>query len=60
MQQCYYVTGGTSFILIVVTTDMAAYQALTQRLFEENDSVNRFRSLIALDRVKTDAPLIIP
>ena len=35
---------------------MAAYQALTQRLFEENDSVNRFRSLIALDRVKTDAP----
>lgn len=60
VQQCYYVTGGTSFILIVVTTDMAAYQALTQRLFEENDSVNRFRSLIALDRVKTDAPLIIP
>ncbi|MCP6717875.1 Lrp/AsnC ligand binding domain-containing protein, partial [Klebsiella pneumoniae] len=54
VQQCYYVTGGTSFILIVVTTDMAAYQALTQRLFEENDSVNRFRSLIALDRVKTD------
>ncbi|MEG0817960.1 Leucine-responsive regulatory protein [compost metagenome] len=60
VQQCYYVTGGTSFILIVVTTDMAAYQALTQRLFEENDSVNRFRSLIALDRVKTDAALIIP
>ncbi|MNU47896.1 Leucine-responsive regulatory protein [compost metagenome] len=60
VQQCYYVTGGTSFILIVVTTDMTAYQALTQRLFEENDSVNRFRSLIALDRVKTDAPLIIP
>ena len=23
VQQCYYVTGGTSFILIVVTTDMA-------------------------------------
>lgn len=60
VQQCYYLTGGTSFILIVVTTDMAAYQALTQRLFEDNDSVNRFRSLIALDRVKTDAPLIIP
>ncbi|WP_436355977.1 Lrp/AsnC family transcriptional regulator [Brevundimonas sp. CEF1] len=60
VQQCYYVTGGTSFILIVVTTDMTAYQALTQRLFEENDSVNRFRSLIALDRVKTDASLIIP
>ncbi|PQZ81125.1 MULTISPECIES: Lrp/AsnC family transcriptional regulator [unclassified Brevundimonas] len=60
VQQCYYVTGGTSFILIVVTTDMAAYQALTQRLFEENDSINRFRSLIALERVKTDAALIIP
>lgn len=60
VQQCYYVTGGTSFILIVVTADMGAYEALTRRLFEENDAVNRFRSLIALDRVKTDATLIIP
>jgi Lrp/AsnC family transcriptional regulator, leucine-responsive regulatory protein len=60
VQQCYYVTGGTSFILIVVTTDMAAYQALTHRLFELNEAVNRFRTLIALDRVKTGAELMIP
>lgn len=60
VQQCYYVTGGTSFILVVVTTDMAAYQALTHRLFEQNEAVNRFRTLIALDRVKTGAELMIP
>lgn len=60
VQQCYYTTGGTSFILVVVTTDMGAYQALTHRLFEQNEAVNRFRTLIALDRVKTDAPLIVP
>lgn len=54
VQQCYYTTGGTSFFLIIVTPDMAAYTALTARLFEANDCINRFRTLIALDRVKTD------
>ncbi|KAK0332511.1 hypothetical protein LTR94_024558, partial [Friedmanniomyces endolithicus] len=57
VQQCYYVTGGVSFILIVVVRDMAAYQALSGRLFEQNPAVNRFRTLITLDRVKTGAHL---
>lgn len=60
VQQCYYTTGGTSFVLIIITPDMRAYEALTRRLFSENDFVERFRTLVALDRVKTDTAIVIP
>lgn len=60
VQQCFYVTGGISFFLIVVTTDMQAYERLTRRLFAENEAVASYRTLIALDRVKTDTAIVIP
>lgn len=60
IQQCYYVTGGISFVLVIVTADMPAYEALTRRLFVDNDRVESFRSLIALDRVKADTSVIVP
>lgn len=60
VQQCYYVTGGTSFIVIIVTSDMRAYEALTRKLFATNDLVDRYRTLIALDRVKTGTEIVIP
>lgn len=60
VQQCYYVTGGISFVLVIVAADMIAYEAITRRLFSENASVASFRSLIALDRVKMGAEIEIP
>ncbi|MBJ6123721.1 Lrp/AsnC family transcriptional regulator [Sphingomonas mollis] len=60
VQQCYYVTGGISFVLVIVTSDMAAYEAITRRLFAQNDAVASFHSLIALDRVKAGGELTIP
>jgi len=60
VQQCYYVTGGTSFVLVIVSRDMRSYEATTRRLFAENESVASFRTLIALDRVKADMELVIP
>lgn len=60
VQQCYYVTGGISFVLVIVAPDMPAYEALTRRLFNENPAVASFRSLIALDRVKTGSEIVIP
>lgn len=59
VQQCYYVTGGISFVLVIVAPDMPAYEALTRRLFNENEAVASFRSLIALDRVKTGSEIVI-
>lgn len=60
VQQCYFVTGGVSFVLVIVTRDMRSYEALTRRLFAENDLVERYRTLIALDRVKADTSFVIP
>ena len=60
VQQCYYVTGGISFVLVIVAPDMPAYEALTRRLFNENEAIASFRSLIALDRVKTGSEIVIP
>ena len=60
VQQCYYVTGGISFVLVIVTSDMRAYEALTRRLFAENGYIESYRSLIALDRIKVDTSIVIP
>lgn len=59
VQQCYYVTGGVSFIVIIICPDMRRYEELTRRLFSENDMFERFHTLIALDRVKTGTALAI-
>jgi Lrp/AsnC family leucine-responsive transcriptional regulator len=52
VQQCYYVTGETDFVLIVTVTDMAEYQALTRRLFFADGNVKSFRTHVVMDRVK--------
>ncbi|MGC5747448.1 Lrp/AsnC family transcriptional regulator [Gluconobacter sp. NFX36] len=60
VQQCYYVTGGVSFMLIIVSQDMTTYEETTRRLFAQNEAVASYRSLIALDRVKTGSEILIP
>ncbi len=52
VQQCYYVTGETDFVLIVTVADMAEYQALTRRLFFADGNVKSFRTHVVMDRVK--------
>lgn len=52
IQQCHYVTGDADFILIIVVPTMADYEALTRRLFFENNNVKRFRTFVSMERVK--------
>lgn len=52
IQQCYYVTGEADFVLVIVVTSMAHYEALTRHLFFGNNNVKRFRTFVAMDRVK--------
>ena len=59
VQQCYYVTGGISFVLVIISRDMRSYEALTRTLFAENELVADYRTLVALDRVKTETALVI-
>lgn len=52
VQQCYYVTGDADFVLVVVVPAMSDYEALTRRLFFENNNVKRFRTFVSMERVK--------
>ena len=52
VQQCYSVTGEADYLLVVNVASMADYEALTQRLFEGDDNVRRFRTSVALGCLK--------
>ena len=52
VQQCYYVTGESDFILVILVRDMAEYEALTERLFFSNDTIRKFKTFVTMDRTK--------
>lgn len=52
VQQCYYVTGHTDFILIVTSTDMAAYEEFSRQVFTDNPNIRRFHSNVVVNRIK--------
>lgn len=52
VQQCFWVTGETDFVLIVVTRNMSDYEQLAHRLFLQNANIAKFRTLAVLDTVK--------
>ncbi|PDT54066.1 MULTISPECIES: Lrp/AsnC family transcriptional regulator [Sinorhizobium] len=54
IQRCYYVTGEADFVLVIVVPSMADYEALTRRLFFGNNNVKRFRTFVAMDRIKVE------
>jgi Lrp/AsnC family leucine-responsive transcriptional regulator len=58
VQQCYYVTGDGDFILILTAADMTDFEAITRRLFIEDANIKRYRTSVAISRIKTS--LAIP
>ena len=60
VQQCYYVTGEADFVLVILVPTMTAYEALTRRLFFGNNNVKRFRTFVAMDRVKVGWTVPLP
>ena len=59
VQQCYRVSPGPDFVLVVHTTDMPAYQALTQRLFTADANVRNVKAFFSVKRSKFGARLAI-
>lgn len=53
IQQCYYVAGECDFVLIFLVRDMAQYVTLTRQLFLDKTNVKAFKTLVAMERVKT-------
>jgi Lrp/AsnC family transcriptional regulator, leucine-responsive regulatory protein len=60
VQQVYYVTGETDFVLILSVADMTEYEQLTRQLFFAEGNIKRFRTMVVMERSKisTAVPLI--
>ena len=52
VQQCYYTTGESDFLLIMAVRDMAHYDRLARRHLSDTQVVHRFHTIVAMDRVK--------
>lgn len=50
--QCYMVTGDADFVLIVAVADVEAFDVFVKTKLYTNPNVRKFKSMIALDRVK--------
>jgi DNA-binding Lrp family transcriptional regulator len=57
VQQCYYVTGDWDFILILAVTNMEHYNELTRKLFFTSNNIKRFKTFVAMSRVKVGQSL---
>ena len=54
VQQCYRVSPGPDFVLVVHVADMPAYLALAQRLFTADANVRNVKAFFAVKRAKFD------
>jgi Lrp/AsnC family transcriptional regulator, leucine-responsive regulatory protein len=52
VQQCWRVSPGPDFLLVLWVADMAAYNAAVQRLFTQQANVRNVKSFFALKRAK--------
>ena len=59
VQQCYRVSPGPDFVLVVHTRDMPAYLALSQRLFTQDANVRNVKVFFATQRAKFETKLPI-
>ena len=60
VQQCYRVSPGPDFVLIVHVTDMAGYHALVQRLFTQDANVRNVKSFFSVHRAKFTTRVALP
>jgi Lrp/AsnC family transcriptional regulator, leucine-responsive regulatory protein len=54
VQQCYRVSPGPDFVLVVHTRDMPDYLALAQRLFTSDANVRNVKAFFSVRRAKFD------
>jgi len=62
VQQCWYVTGQSDFVLVVVTPDVAAYEAFTREHLLSDANVKSFTTHVVLKSVKRslEIPIELP
>jgi DNA-binding Lrp family transcriptional regulator len=60
VQQCYRVSPGPDFILIVHTRDMPDYLQLAQRLFTSDANVRNVKAFFSVKRAKFEPRIAMP
>ena len=60
MQQCYRVSPGPDFVLVLQVADMPAYHALVQRLFTQDANVRNVKAFFSVSRAKFEPSLALP
>lgn len=60
VQQAFYVTGDTDFVLVVTAPDTETYDALMARMVSENANIRRFTTNVVLSPVKQGLSIPIP
>ncbi|CAM3514252.1 Lrp/AsnC family transcriptional regulator [Polaromonas hydrogenivorans] len=59
VQQCYRVSPGPDFILMVHVVDMPGYQALAQRLFTSDANVRNVKAFFSVKRAKFQPKVLL-
>ncbi|KAF1036807.1 MAG: DNA-binding transcriptional activator DecR [Herbaspirillum frisingense] len=59
VQQCYRVSPGPDFVLVVMVADMPAYHVLAHRLFASQKNVRNVRSYFSIRRSKFETAVPI-
>ena len=60
VQQCWRVSPGPDFVLVVQVADMPAYQDVARRLFNEASQVRNVRAFFAVKRAKFGTAVPLP
>lgn len=60
VQQCYRVSSGPDFVMILQVADMKAYQALAHRLFAGDANVRNVRTFFSVKRSKFSPAISLP
>jgi Lrp/AsnC family transcriptional regulator, leucine-responsive regulatory protein len=60
VQQCYRVSPGPDFVLVLQVTDMPAWHALVQRLFTQDANVRNVKSFFVVHRAKFEPAIALP
>ena len=59
VQQCYRVSPGPDFVLVVQVADMPGYLALAQRLFTSDANVRNVKAFFSLKRAKFEPKVLL-
>ncbi|MBA4109660.1 MAG: AsnC family transcriptional regulator [Leptothrix sp. (in: Bacteria)] len=60
VQQCWRVSPGPDFVLVIQVADMPSYQDLARQLFTEDSQVRNVRAFFAVKRAKFGTALPLP